>query len=384
MRDFPQELIDIVLDQLGEQEFNPNRRIWLIRRPPTSIATCGLVCKQWLPRSRLHVFHIVTLYGSRLRSLLDLETGSSVPLLSLIRDLFLLFIDGLTLEDVASLRACLSLTHLEISSPTSGDDVWNSFVRTHLPFLGTHCVSLSSLKLSPCEKSAVPLCMIVDILGCLPSLTSFELEGQSCRIAETPISPSQSCPRHLHTLNLDVKGGADALFTWFLSLAVAPRINSLTLSEDWDDPTPQSLVAYSQRFGDGWDVLDIWPHRESLDGPSGILKHATLLRHLKLRCQPPSSVLTILSAMPCSHLVTLAIELEVVLDDGRVDTVPNMDRVPYASIDKALSHARFHSLRSFALGEYSVSHPARSLFTRKTKALMPLASARRILHQYHN
>ncbi|KAJ7928687.1 hypothetical protein B0H13DRAFT_1860261 [Mycena leptocephala] len=244
MRHFPQELIDIVLDQVAEQDCNG--RIWRIRRPPTPIATCGLVCKQWLPRSRLHVFRTVVLYGPRLRNLLDLQTESSLPLLSLAQDLFLIFGD-FTPDDVASLRACLRLTHPEIGLPTSGDEIRNSFLRTHLPFLETHCSSLSSLKLSPCEKSAVPLGIIVDILGCLPSVTSLELEGQSCRIVEPQVLPLQPCPRRLETLNIAVKDGADALFAWFLSLALAPRIKSLTLLEEWeDDPTPHSLVAYCQ------------------------------------------------------------------------------------------------------------------------------------------
>jgi hypothetical protein len=122
------------------------------------------------------------------------------------------------------------------------------------------------------------------------------------------------------------------------------------------------------------------PHG-SFAEPSGILKYATSLHHLKLYCQPVESVLTLLHALPSSNLFTLAIELYVVLDRGRVDTVSNMDRIPYALIDEALAHPRFHSLKSFSLGHYDEGN--RSLLTRKAKALMPLAKARRILKRYH-
>ncbi|KAJ7745864.1 hypothetical protein DFH07DRAFT_963217 [Mycena maculata] len=292
----------------------------------------------------------------------------------------------MTSKDMSRLRTCLSLTHLELYFPRSSTEEWDLFLGTHLPFLGAHCVSLSSLKLSPCEKSAVSLRVIVDILVCLPSLSAFQLEGQSCRIIEAEIPLSQSSPPCLQTLNIEVKHGADILFAWFLSLAVGLQIKSLTLldPEDWDNPTTDSLVSYFQRFGGRLEFLAIWPHRASFNEPSGILKYTTSLRHLKLYCQPVSSVLTMLSALPSSNLFTLAIELNVDLDEGRVDTVSNMDRVPYALIDEALAHPRFHSLKSFSLGEYGGgAHAPRSLLTQKAKALMPLAKARRILHRYH-
>ncbi|KAF8176620.1 hypothetical protein K438DRAFT_1846498 [Mycena galopus ATCC 62051] len=384
MRSFPQELIDLVLDQVADSEQD---LVWRSRRRPvTSIATCGLVCKQWLPRSRLHVFSKISLFRSRrLRSLLDLEAESSLSLLSLTRELYLAFGDFIA-EDISRLRTCLNLTYLELCFPPSGDEVWDLFRGIHLPFLGTHCVSLSRLKSSPYEKSALSLRVIVDVLACLPSLRAFQLDSQSSSIVGAEIPPSQSCSPCLRTLEIKAKTGVDILFAWFLSLAVGPQIRSLTLSEDWDwvyPPTVQSLVAYFQRFGGRLKFLDIWPDRAYYDTPSGMLKHATSLHHLKVHCLPVESLLSMLSALPSSNLITIAIELYAYLDEGWVDTDSNMDRVPYALIDEALAHPRFHSLKRFSLGGYSDSHAPRSLLTRKTKALMPLAKARKILHRYH-
>jgi hypothetical protein len=116
--------------------------------------------------------------------------------------------------------------------------------------------------------------------------------------------------------------------------------------------------------------------------PSGILKYATTLLHLNLRCQHISTVLPLLSALPSSRLRTLAIELDVRLAEGRVDSDVNLARVPYALIDAALAHPRFYALERLSLTTYSVERETRSLLSRKAKALMPLAKARGILHRY--
>ncbi|KAJ6487042.1 hypothetical protein C8R45DRAFT_930602 [Mycena sanguinolenta] len=241
----------------------------------------------------------------------------------------------MTSEDMSRLRSCLNLTHLELGFyPSTRGLGFVSGDPSSIPG-GTLCLSLQS-QVKPLRKNA------------------FQLEGQSCSIIEAEIPPSQSCPLGLQTLNIELKHGADILFAWFLSLTVSPQIKSLTLLDpedwDWDNPTADALVSYFQRFGGGLRFLAIWPHRASFNEPSGILKYATSLRHLKVYCHPGSSVLTMLYALPSANLVTLAIELHVDLDKGRVDTDSNMDRVPYALIDEALAHPRFHSLKSFSLG----------------------------------
>ncbi|KAJ7931032.1 hypothetical protein B0H13DRAFT_2651701 [Mycena leptocephala] len=378
MRDFPQELTDLILDKVAAQD----RRTAILGGRRTSIATCGLVCKNWLPRSRLHIFSQIILHGSRLNSLLDLETKSFLPLLPLAQDLLLIFGDLSVPEEMTRIRECLSLRRLELYS-VDGNGLYDLFVGTHLPFLGTHCSWLSSMTLNPCEKSAVSLCMIADILTCLPSLHTFTLVGQSNSIIAAEIPTSYSCPPRLHTLDITVKSGVDILFAWFLSLAVPPRIKSLTLSEDLDDaPSSHALVAYSQKFSAELEFLSVWPRRASFDTPSGILKYATTLLHLNLRCQHISTVLPLLSALPSSRLRTLAIELDVRLAEGRVDSDVNLVRVPYALIDAALAHPRFYALERLSLTTYSVERETRSLLSRKAKALMPLAKARGILHRY--
>ncbi|KAJ7854605.1 hypothetical protein B0H13DRAFT_2358391 [Mycena leptocephala] len=244
MRDFAQEIIDHVLDQVFEQDKADREGA---RNAARSITTCGLVCKQWLPRSRLHVFSRAVLRPARLQSLLDLEATSSLPLLSLFRRLTLLFDEYLVFQadNLANLRRCLNLTCLIIHTPFSGEEnfrTWSLFLTTHLPVLGIHCVSLSRFELCP-WKSKVSLRMIADIFACLPALEAFELENDSCRIVHADVPLSQAFPPRLNTLDITIKGGTDVLFAWFLSLAAPPSIKSLTLSEQID-PSGRSLVDY--------------------------------------------------------------------------------------------------------------------------------------------
>ena len=92
-----------------------------------------------------------------------------------------------------------------------------------------------------------------------------------------------------------------------------------------------------------------------------------------------------LYALPSSNLLTLAIRLSVDFYSLRaeVDTVTNLAHIPYALINEALAHPRFRFLTSFSMCQYSDMGVTRSLLAQKAKALMPLANARRILHEYH-
>ncbi|KAJ7501763.1 hypothetical protein B0H11DRAFT_1675543, partial [Mycena galericulata] len=49
MRRFPQELVDLVIDEVAATQ------------SPLDIGTCGRISKQWLPRSRTHLFRSISL-----------------------------------------------------------------------------------------------------------------------------------------------------------------------------------------------------------------------------------------------------------------------------------------------------------------------------------
>ncbi|KAJ7711960.1 hypothetical protein B0H16DRAFT_1343080, partial [Mycena metata] len=89
MRDFPQELVDLILDNVAFSATGADTK---------DIGTCGSVCKRWLPSSRKHIFSHLAISNSGSptpQSFLDLAEGSSEPILSLVRTIHL----GLAVHD---------------------------------------------------------------------------------------------------------------------------------------------------------------------------------------------------------------------------------------------------------------------------------------------
>ncbi|KAJ6605188.1 hypothetical protein DFH09DRAFT_1422067, partial [Mycena vulgaris] len=74
MLELAQELIDQVID-------------WCHLADPDTMKPCGLVCTQWLPRTRYHLFFSATLSTANLASFVDLIDASSVKILYFIRKL---------------------------------------------------------------------------------------------------------------------------------------------------------------------------------------------------------------------------------------------------------------------------------------------------------
>ncbi|KAJ7726564.1 hypothetical protein DFH07DRAFT_1000760 [Mycena maculata] len=378
MRDFPQEVIDLVLDHVSRQDpEDPEEDEW-DSAPDPSIALCGLVCKRWLPCSRFHLFYSASLDGFRLRSLLDILDVSSFQPFSFIRRLTLDFYELLPFEPehMSRLRDCLNLAWLRLWTSQESDIWLRLFLEAHLPFIGVNCPSLSRLEL--CSRAeTLSVRFLADILTCLPFLEVFTLDASTSTIIYEDVPASHLFPARLHTLDINVMGvSVEPLFAWFLSLDAPPRLTSLTLFDI--GPVTRSLLAYSQSAGSEFKFLSLGPSGRILEGPLGILKHATLLQHLDLYRQPISEVPNILSTLPSSHLRTVIICVQPV-GFSRI----HFDSVPYALIDEALADPRFRSLEMFSLEEYLfIDDTNVSMISPQAKALMPLAAARGILYWY--
>ncbi|KAJ7473970.1 hypothetical protein FB451DRAFT_1558256 [Mycena latifolia] len=355
MRNFSQELIDLVIDCVSQRP----------EKDPNIVARCGLVCKRWLPRSRFHVFSNMSMNGSRMASFLDIAETSSLELLPLIRSLFLVFPVGA--EHLTKLRECRNLTGIRLlSHGNRNTESVRGFLDAQLLLLGAHCPSLSRLELDT-DMETIPLRMIADIFASVPSMEALKLIGfpSRSRIASEDVPRSLPFPAHFHTLEI-AADGVDSLFAWFLSLPVLPTIKSLTLFEGYA-PQPQdpSLVEYSRRAGSGLESLSLWTVRTS-DGSFGILKYARQLRHLTIKYLEPSEAPQILAAVPSSNVETIDIHLR---------TPP--DTALYALIDQALAHPRLSTLKRFVLrtqGDFP-NH-----LVRNAEPRMPLANARGILY----
>ncbi|KAJ7671361.1 hypothetical protein DFH06DRAFT_980330, partial [Mycena polygramma] len=75
MRDFPQELVELVIDHVATTR---------------DVGKCGLVCKQWLGRSRMHLFshlNLANMGPANIESFLNIIQASLIPILSLVRTL---------------------------------------------------------------------------------------------------------------------------------------------------------------------------------------------------------------------------------------------------------------------------------------------------------
>ncbi|KAJ7759990.1 hypothetical protein B0H16DRAFT_1313196, partial [Mycena metata] len=75
MRDFPQELVDQVIDDLAATTATRD------------IAAYGGVCSRWLPRTRKHLFSHLGMSNTDIYAFMDLVDSSPVSILSFVRSL---------------------------------------------------------------------------------------------------------------------------------------------------------------------------------------------------------------------------------------------------------------------------------------------------------
>ncbi|KAJ7796239.1 hypothetical protein B0H13DRAFT_2392737 [Mycena leptocephala] len=110
MPDFPQELVDEILDHIWESSYPPSWRI-MTTESLRNMAAVGLVCKQWLPRSRVHLFSRVVLRPETVPSFFGIVGKSSSLILPSIQTLDLNFGD-----DCATLLNEEELSRFSVSS----------------------------------------------------------------------------------------------------------------------------------------------------------------------------------------------------------------------------------------------------------------------------
>ncbi|KAJ7609410.1 hypothetical protein FB45DRAFT_1038857 [Roridomyces roridus] len=364
-RNFSPELVDQVLDAVS-----------VLKGDPFRIATCGVVCRQWLPRSRFHVFRYLWLAGLHLESLLALVETSSSPVMALIQVVDLAFTFGLSPFHPAYLarlaNECVNLTSIkcEIDSDPQKAVPRDFFLDTCLPVLGSQCLSLTRFELHSTSADQVSLGTITHIFVSLPALENFDLATDGTIVPTGTLS--NSFPARLENLDLGSALGVRHLFAWLLSLPVLPTLKSLQwlpgrhARRDW-----ASLHAYSQRAGAGLQTLSLCSkHGWSSDGePPAILRHATRLRVLRLSSESTARVLPILSGLTSHELRSIRISLR---------SKNRLDQIPYADIDQLLARPQFQRLEVFRLDEEDIglSYLRPEFGTRR---LMPLAHAWGIL-----
>ncbi|KAJ7746019.1 hypothetical protein B0H16DRAFT_1557477 [Mycena metata] len=336
MQDFPQELTDKVIDAVY---FDAGSKC---------MKTCSLVCRQWLPRSRLHLFSTLRLdsktYTDRAGAFFQLLDNSPFPILPNVQSLDLRYDGPLDEAHMARLQECRNLRDLGIA--TSWEDN-----EKHWLVLQDFCRSIQSgnlfLVVSCLDfrlNTDIYLPVLIKILGGIPSLQKLCITGSYNITApeETP-APSSPFPPNLHALNISVVAGTGLFFGWVLSLPEAPTFTSLELRLNVDDEL-DSLEEYFVRKGGVLESLSlaIWGasdrYQVYLLG-SRLLQHTTALSELKITdLETPSVLPAILSSIPSSKLEALTIDeyhgtsfladLAETLGSPVFSTVQSITRVP--------------------------------------------------------
>ncbi|KAJ7138234.1 hypothetical protein C8R44DRAFT_976041 [Mycena epipterygia] len=372
MREFPQELVDEVIDDVAA---TANTK---------TIATCGGVCRRWVPRSRKHLFSHITFSNTdpaTIQSFVDMVEGSSVPILSFIRSLDLCVVNR-QVSDVHMLARKLqnwpSLAEL-CTHPTKAttraeiSQFHPALHRHYIPRFGVDWPALTRLELV--FASHMPLGIITDIASTLPFLTHLRLCGGDNYgvVHYAPSPPTAVCPPRLHTMDLSLRRGTGALFEWLLSQDEPPNITSLSLAGPASDEPTAPIDAYLQRFGPKILSLSL-AYYWVKDGfktqafETRALGYVPRLVHLALGRQYATRLLTILALLSPVHLATLEIEVRPV--------VTARNRPNWAQIDTIVGTPPFGALRRLAFTHQITKN---SVITRAVKELMPQASARNIL-----
>ncbi|KAJ7774564.1 hypothetical protein DFH07DRAFT_103464 [Mycena maculata] len=193
----PPELTDRVLDFLHSDV--------------AALSACTLVCREWLPSARFHLFSQIALDSSDMESFLDDMdvVGSPRP------SAFSKFaVTGL--GNVKSLRIDgLDLSAAPISFPKS---------LPHLESLGLHVFQADSFSI------------VATWLSALPSLRSLVLSGDwDGNETEMLTSSTSLSPTLPYLTHVDLDCPLRVLLGWFLSLAMVPAIVSLVLRDIWEE-----------------------------------------------------------------------------------------------------------------------------------------------------
>ncbi|KAJ7492966.1 hypothetical protein B0H11DRAFT_2396225 [Mycena galericulata] len=390
MRQFPQELVDLVIDDVADI---------------TDLGTCGLICRRCLPRSRKHLFSHINLSNadpSAIQQFLDLVDASETPILALVKSAHMHLVDGVFTEaHMERLHECLAIGDLRIHGPHPAprdhytpveDEPFQFWLQTHVPRFGSACLSLTRFELV--LTSDIQFCILRDIICSMPCLTHLRICSTTTwfgfgLLESGNVLPTDTFPPHLHALDIDLIRGTNLFFEWLLSydkppvftslglggmarrtpLApieaylkyVSPKVESLSFSY-WVDGGPLgSFIFTSLATETNFSVIP----KVTYNFEDRILAHTNRLVHLSLVRQCPSLLVNkLLNLSSLQHLSTMRIE------------TCHSTYIDWPSVDATLGTPRFATLQRV---EFTDIISERTTLTAEVKALMPQASARGIL-----
>ncbi|KAJ7764943.1 hypothetical protein B0H16DRAFT_1454736 [Mycena metata] len=355
MRDFAQELVDLVLDNVAAGAANLK-----------DIGNCGSVCKRWLPPSRKHLFSHLTIsnLGSPTpQSFLDLVDTSRAPVLSLVRTLHVcLSLEGPPIAEHHILRLkCPSLVELRIDGLQTLERLQKlDFV--HWVYTNIPRMSLSLTQLELILPTSFPTDVLADLLSGLSLLSQLTIGSKGRKVRVRAFSSSGCSATHvpgstwlaIHSRSIDAPYEFAPLETYLHRFG--PRIHSLTLA--------YSLVEVE------------WPWSWSLARTRAL--HARTLTctprlvNQMLFAMAPESIPDTLVSLPSPYLASLEVRIFLKAENPLLLAPPP----DWAAIDALVVTSQFGSLQRLSFIDH---FSKKSLITDEVRVLMPQANARGIL-----
>jgi hypothetical protein len=248
MRTFPPELMDRVIDSIGDDQI--------------AVKNCGLVCRQWYPRSRFHFFSEVKLQVDRglvpdnIESFMGLVSTSSFDILAAITRLTVRDgkKDSPTKLHLLRFGPCSRLTDLSLAMayiPHSESASIHTSLHTQLAVVGPN-FSSSTFSFRFLWWT---LRGLLDILACLPTVENLLLHGSHKKTTETS-NPIPLFLPQLRSLNIKATA-AHHFFEHMLSLSTVPFLRALKLNQHMGSETNVPIDVYLQRTGHALESLSI-------------------------------------------------------------------------------------------------------------------------------
>ncbi|KAJ7699050.1 hypothetical protein B0H17DRAFT_1049994 [Mycena rosella] len=360
-QNLPPELIDLILGELqpnGNEAYNASGT--------RTIARCGLVCKQWLSFSRVHLFAHVELDEGSLEKLITIVEASPFPISSFIRCVRLSFRrDGFE----QGLRALGSLPRVKTLRIVMSNIVFTqNLARLAITFANTSTVVFNGYQF--------PFGDIMDAISLFPSLADIELN--LAYLGHKPLLSTYRFPGRWHSLTIFmVQDEMQKLFEVLFSLDTIPVLSSLSIHLDQSHALDQRgktgfLEKYLRHVGSRLRYLQIKSGQTGHYVGLPALEYSTGLSCLDLQftCEPGTPalrfVLRIVSHLQSRALTTITVQ---VVSHDTTTFVPH----EWQQLDQALADARFSSLQAFTL---QTPWP---IFVAHIPDHMPLSKARGIL-----
>ncbi|KAJ7696536.1 hypothetical protein B0H17DRAFT_1198046 [Mycena rosella] len=363
MQQFAQELVDYIIDDVAAAATT------------NEIATCSSVCPRWLPRSRKHLFHHITVSQTTLLQFLD----SSPHLLPFVRSLDIrIKYEPFAEPPVAQLQNFSTLVELCIHAPAmlpAEQLDFECWLQTAIQGFGAACPNLTRFELTFASDITLPI--IADIMSGLPRLTHLRLDGGKANgiTQSAGVLPAGAFPPQLHSLDLNLRRGTSLLFEWLVAHDAPPIFTSLALKGYACSARTAPIDAYLERFGRKIETLSLayWVDADCDLSSESFTEQTRLFEAHALEFTPALEHLTLLWQHPATLPATLTL-----LSSARLFTVTmqlcNTRDGDWPQIDAILASPRFASLQRLVFTETFTETDEESL-----KELMPLASARRIL-----